>query len=58
MATYVEQRETNDNSQQVFQLPRNVRQLGNIQGNTKIYMEDFVYTFLHGNSVQENWEYR
>jgi LysM repeat protein len=37
-------------------LPKNVRQIGNIQGSTRIYMEDYVYTYLHG--AAENWNHR
>lgn len=29
-----------------FNLPRNIRQIGQIRGNYRIYMEDYVYTFL------------
>ncbi len=27
--------------------PRNIRQIGTVSGNNKIYMEDYVYRFLH-----------
>ncbi|MDO5135182.1 MAG: LysM peptidoglycan-binding domain-containing protein [Eubacteriales bacterium] len=29
-----------------FSIPRNIRQIGLIGGNSRIYMEDYVYTFL------------
>ena len=29
-----------------FNLPRNIRQIGQIRGNYRLYMEDYVYTFL------------
>lgn len=29
-----------------LKLPRNIRQIGQVRGNYKIYMEDYVYTFL------------
>lgn len=34
-------------------LPRNLRQIGNPSGEHKIYVEDFVYTFLHPSSREE-----
>lgn len=30
--------------------PRNVRQIGTLQGNTVVYIEDYVYRFLHSSS--------
>lgn len=36
------------------QLPKNIRQIGNMQGPVRIYMEDYVYTYLHG-SVKPGW---
>ena len=29
------------------QLPKNVRQIGNVSDSPKIYVEDYVDTFLH-----------
>ena len=57
MATYYEQTDANDKTQ-ISCLPKNIRQLGTIQGSTRIYMEDFVYTYLHGNTILDNWEHR
>jgi LysM repeat protein len=37
-------------------LPKNVRQMGNIQGATRIYVEDYVYTYLHGKT--DGWAHR
>lgn len=34
-------------------LPKNVRQIGDIQGNVRIYMEDYVMTFIHKKEQQE-----
>lgn len=38
-------------------LPKNIRQIGNIQGTVRIYMEDYVYTYLHG-SGRSGWAHR
>lgn len=38
-------------------LPKNIRQIGNIQGAVRIYMEDYVYTYLHGNG-RPGWAHR
>lgn len=32
----------------VDEIPRNVRQIGKVQGNNRVYVEDYVYRFLHG----------
>lgn len=42
---------------QRLQLPKNIRQIGNIQGSVRIYMEDYVYTYLHGNG-RPGWAHR
>ncbi len=34
-------------------LPKNVRQIGDIQGNRRIYMEDYVMTYIHRKEKQE-----
>jgi hypothetical protein len=34
-------------------LPKNVRQIGDIQGNKRIYMEDYVATYIHRKEKQE-----
>ncbi len=39
------------------QLPKNIRQIGNVQGPVRIYMEDYVYTYLHGNG-RSGWAHR
>ena len=38
-------------------LPKNIRQIGNMQGSVRIYMEDYVYTYLHG-SGRPGWAHR
>lgn len=38
-------------------LPKNIRQIGNMQGLVRIYMEDYVYTYLHG-SGRAGWAHR
>ena len=40
-----------------LRLPKNIRQIGNIQGAVRIYVEDYVYTYLHGN-VRQGWGHR
>ena len=39
-------------------LPKNIRQIGTNMGNTRIYLEDYVYTYLHTKEVQEDWTHR
>lgn len=49
-------RSTKEDKQRL-QLPKNIRQIGNIQGAVRIYMEDYVYTYLHGNG-RSGWAHR
>ena len=49
-------RSTKEDKQRL-QLPKNIRQIGNIQGTVRIYMEDYVYTYLHGNA-KSGWAHR
>lgn len=37
-------------------LPKNVRQIGDIPGNKRIYMEDYVVTYIHKKEKQEEKE--
>lgn len=37
-----------NNGAVIIKPPKNIRQIGNPRGRHKIYMEDYVYTFLHG----------
>lgn len=39
-------------------LPKNIRQIGTSTGNTRVYLEDYVYTYLHTQEVQEVWTNR
>ncbi len=39
-------------------LPKNIRQIGTSIGNTRVYLEDYVYTYLHTPQQQEAWEHR
>lgn len=39
-------------------LPKNIRQIGTSTGNTRVYLEDYVYTYLHTQEVQEEWTNR
>ena len=49
-------RSTKEDKQRL-QLPKNIRQIGNIQGAVRIYVEDYVYTYLHG-SGRPGWAHR
>ena len=40
-----EKREEND-SGKIFDIPKNIRQIGQVSEDYRIYMEDYVYTFL------------
>ena len=46
METSMTDRNTKEDRQRL-QLPKNIRQIGNIQGVVRIYMEDYVQTNLH-----------
>ena len=55
---YKEETDTTKETAEYVKLPNNVRQIGEIKGKKKIYMEDYVYTFLkkiarnpHGDEV-------
>lgn len=37
-------------------LPKNIRQIGDSIGNTRVYLEDYVYTYLHTQNGQEEWD--
>lgn len=39
-------------------LPKNIRQIGTNVGNTRIYLEDYVYTYLHQTEELEEWNRR
>ena len=43
---YKDEKQHAKGNEGVFQLPRNVRQIGMTDQNYRIYMEDYVYTFL------------
>ena len=43
---YKEETGEQDTVQEPFAMPRNVRQIGLANGNYRIYVEDYVYTFL------------
>ena len=43
---YKEEKKEASGNQSFFHLPKNIRQIGECRGNRKIYMEDYVYTFL------------
>lgn len=56
METSMTDRSTKEDRQRL-QLPKNIRQIGNIQGAVRIYMEDYVYTYLHG-SGRPGWAHK
>lgn len=43
---YKEDKQEAKGNEGVFSVPRNIRQIGLIDGNCRIYVEDYVYTFL------------
>lgn len=43
---YEKEKEKAEGNQAFFRLPNNIRQIGEIQGNQKIYIEDYAYTYL------------
>ena len=42
-----------EEKKQKITLPRNLRQIGSPNGDHRIYVEDFVYTFLHPSSQEK-----
>lgn len=56
METSTTERTAKEEKQRLH-LPKNIRQIGNIQGSVRIYMEDYVYTYLHGNG-RPGWAHR
>lgn len=56
MENSVTDRSTKEEKKRLL-LPKNIRQIGNIQGAVRIYMEDYVYTYLHG-SGRSGWAHR
>ena len=43
---YEKEKEKAEGNQVFFRIPNNIRQIGEIQGNQKIYIEDYAYTYL------------
>lgn len=43
---YKDENQDTQENEGMFALPRNIRQIGQIRDDCKIYMEDYVYTFL------------
>ena len=39
--------------EKVVEEPRNVRQIGTLPKDARVYVEDYVYRFLHGSSRQK-----
>lgn len=58
---YKEDKTEQEAAQETFSMPRNVRQIGLANGDYRIYIEDYVYTFLcslaedEKKNVKEAW---
>ena len=39
-------------------LPKNIRQIGTSSGTSRVYLEDYVYTYLHAQEELDAWTYR
>lgn len=50
---YKEEKKQANGNEEFFCLPKNIRQIGEIRGARKIYMEDYVYTFLKRMSTEK-----
>ena len=55
---YKEDKEDQGTVQEPFSMPRNVRQIGLTNGDYRIYVEDYVYTFLSSLAEEEKAEGR
>ena len=55
---YKEDKEDQETVQEPFSMPRNVRQIGLTNGDYRIYVEDYVYTFLSSLAEEEKAEGR
>ena len=51
---YKEEKQEEKDEEELFSIPRNIRQIGLIGGNYRIYIEDYVYTFLGRVAGSEN----
>lgn len=51
-----QEEQKNEENQPTVQIPKNIRQIGEIRGTKKIYVEDYAYTFLQkiSNTPDEN----
>ena len=49
----IEVKEQNEEKESGVKLPKNIRQIGSPSDNWKIYMEDYVYTYLHPTAEEE-----
>ena len=50
---YKEEKKEAVGNESFFQLPKNIRQIGEISAAYKIYMEDYVHTFMARIAGQE-----
>ena len=55
---YKEDKDDQETVQEPFSMPRNVRQIGLTNGDYRIYVEDYVYTFLSSLAEEEKAEGR
>lgn len=43
---YKEEQKKTQGKEEIFRIPNNIRQIGEVKGHQKIYIEDYAYTFL------------
>lgn len=53
---YKEEKQEANGNEAFFHIPNNIRQIGDCKGNRKIYMEDYVYTYLRKLSREHGQE--
>lgn len=55
---YKEEKQEANGNEAFFHIPNNIRQIGDCRGNRKIYIEDYVYTYLRKLSREHGQEGR
>lgn len=55
---YKEEKQEANGNESFFHIPNNIRQIGDCRGNRKIYIEDYVYTYLRKLSREHGQEGR
>lgn len=53
---YKDEKKETDNGETGWNLPKNIRQIGLVSRDYRIYIEDYVYTFLHRAALAKNPE--